>query len=233
MILRCSKFHTLQKLTYVQKVQIWDPLQKRTFTSLFRKVPITALRSIDKIPKNYELMYRNDMDRFIQVTQAMLFVGSTISLISIIFNANNYVGPLYQSEETIGKSKTDIPLKERQRTFCFVVCAMVLVVSVLQMYAARLPVRIYYNPQNRDYIACLYGVIPNTIKKQRIKIGEIKPLTKIPFWSLYGDVTYKHDNGRKFILFENYFRRISDLYIMLGIQEDVRAKGYVKPDDDD
>lgn len=229
---KCSRFHTLQKLTQAQKVKIGGgSIQKRTFFSwFFRKIPITSLRSIDNVPKDYELMYRNDMDRFIQVTQALMILLCGTTFIQCVRKSNEFLEP----ETFEGLSEKDakiVHLKDEQKIFLILVCGAVAIVSVMEFYIARLPVRIYYNPRNRDYIACLTGILPNTIKKQRIKIGEMKPI-KVPFFSLWGDITYKHDTGYRFILFDNYFRRMSDLYIMLGLQEDVRAKGYIKPDDD-
>lgn len=223
-----ARFHTLRRLDNIRtrntlKYNEVQVTPKRNFFWIFKKLTKREARAKDKVPDSYILIYRNSIDNYMQATHLVLLCTNIAAAALCLTSSGDYFKmerlPILEEKGLLG-----IPLKPIDNQLTYILVCFVVLASVTYLYSSRMPVRIYYNAQKANYICCFNGFFPNQLKKQIVKIGEIAPLFKKETIFPFGDVTYRHLNGYRLILFDNYFRKPSDLYVMLGEQLDPNVK---------
>lgn len=195
--------------------------QKRTFYGFWRKPSIDELKIKDKVPANYKLIYRNKIDHYLLLIQIITSTTASIVGLKLIFSdgLNFKAFPEKLNDKTFEESDTLILL-----TF------FIATVVVLQVLLVQLPVRIYNFPQAKKYNLVFYGNIPFTQRTVTCKAGELTDFSARGLLMPWKNDRYLlKDKMKTIYLFEHYFHRPADLYIMMGLQDDPDIEDNEKP----
>nr|CAH7752092.1 unnamed protein product [Callosobruchus chinensis] len=191
-----------------------------TRRSLFRFVKRPKkeeLKIKDNIPDQYKLIYRNPMHRYIWFAQVITSATAVIvGLVTIIKTDFVRYEDAFQTPEISGEA-------------IVYMASFIAVLVVLQLMIHRIPIRIYYLPQQKNYIMIFFGSHPFTSRRVICKAGDVVqlPIATLVPWK---ESSFEIKNKQKVILFDEYFRRPGDLHVLLGIQDDPDADN---PDDKD
>lgn len=181
----------------------------------FKKATAEHLKIKDNVPDQYNLIYRNTMDKYL-VTAQIISTSCALFLVLILLYIDS-------PKEKFRPKKKDQPKhieNETQIFTAFLICFCV----TLQAVISKLPIRIYNLPQQDKYLFVFYRSLPlatrnlTCVREEVIKLEE----TGILPWK---DSRYELKNKQNVILLEPYFRRPADLNILLGYQKNDEAMG--------
>ncbi|KAJ8922146.1 hypothetical protein NQ315_004081 [Exocentrus adspersus] len=190
---------------------------KRNFFQYFRRAKATPeeLKIKDNVPDQYALIYRCKMERYLLYTQVVTVVCATVVSLCLIIRYDF-------SDIHYDYSDWKTPHRQVKNEYFVYLGSLITLVVFLQIVVSRLPVRIYNLAQQKKYILVFYGNLPFSTKRAICNVGDIVPLPEIEVLP-WGQDRYMLKNKRNLIIFEQYFRKPADLYIMLGVQKDPDA----------
>nr|CAI5838004.1 unnamed protein product [Callosobruchus analis] len=193
---------------------LWHPTQnftiRRSLFRFFKRPKKEELKIKDNIPDHYKLIYRNAMQRYIWFSQVITSTSAVIVGVSTIIKTD-----FVKYEDASLMTQISGEMFVYMATF-------ITVLVVLQLMIHRIPIRIYYLPQQKKYIMIFFGGHPLSSRRVVCKAGDVVqlPVTGLLPWK---ECSFEIKNKQKVILFDNYFRRPGDLHVLLGIQEDPDA----------
>lgn len=189
-------------------------LKRNLFTWFTRQNPST-LKKQDKIPEEYKLVYKTTFDKYLIGCQWL-----TTTLVAIlgfnILNDKSFVDiPLYDKFE----SK---PRTAKNEIYVYMASFIGFIV-ILHLMMARIPARIYNHAATRRYIFVFYGNLPLSKKHLTCTINEVIKVDEygiVPWRDCRYKIIKKGHSENDVLLFDYYFRKPSDLNIMLGYEKD-------------
>ncbi|KAF2883046.1 hypothetical protein ILUMI_23123 [Ignelater luminosus] len=184
----------------------------RTFFQFFKRPNINTLKQIDGIPPEYILIYRNAMDRYLLSAQIVSTVSAIIVCAVVFFYSQ------WEFELNTQKWRMDDqPNPMENEGFIYATCFVTLCV-LLHLIVTKMPIRIYNYPRRQKYVFIFYGILPTTKKRVVCKVNEVIKLEEnglLP-WK---DSRYEIVQKQNIIMLEHFFRKPSDLNIMLGYEK--------------
>lgn len=184
----------------------------RTFFQFFKKPSVNTLKEMDGIPPEYILIYRNAMDKYVLSAQIVSTLSAIIVCAVVLFHSQ------WEFELNTQKWRLDSqPTPGESEGFIYASVFVTLCV-LLHLVVAKMPIRIYNYPRRQKYVFIFYGTLPTTKKRLVCKINEIIKLEEnglLP-WK---DSRYEIVQKQKIIMLEHFFRKPSDLNIMLGYEK--------------
>lgn len=192
--------------------------QKRSIYNLWRKPSIEELKLKDNIPSNWNFIYKNKLDNYFLSAQILTTATASLLALALIFSETRDVGNLGNTIQHVKHYESD---------YLVFFTGFVLFVVLLQVLLSKSPIRIYNNPQKKEYKMIFYGNVPFTTNSCDCKVGQIIEYpdeSSLPWNNSAYLLKTDANNQRKLYLLEMYFKRPADLFIMMGIQSDPDVK---------
>ncbi|KRT83943.1 hypothetical protein AMK59_29 [Oryctes borbonicus] len=184
-----------------------NTMSKYSFLRFFGKESMEKIKEKDNVPDVYQLIYRNTMSKYLLTAQIFSIALAGFVCVNLIVSQAGDV--LYDTWRTTpGAVKNEV----------YVYMTVIILISVtMQLFVARMPLRIYHYPKQNQYTMISYGALPGTTRRLTYGLNELTRLESgvLP-WT---ESSYEIKDQRKVILIEKYFRTPADLNIMLGYQK--------------
>lgn len=186
--------------------------QKRnvSFLKTFYKPTTEKLRTKDKVPPEFELIYRNVMSQYLVAAQIFTTVSSAIVTVITIIEAD--IRP------AISFDSWRIQPKNAENEIPAVLVAFLFICISLQVMIMKMPVRIYSHLKMDKYLFVFHGNLPLTTKHLTSKTTEIVKLEGMNILP-WKNARFEINNKLNVILMENYFRKPADFNILAGYQK--------------
>ncbi|XP_008207080.1 uncharacterized protein LOC100679852 isoform X1 [Nasonia vitripennis] len=191
-------------------------LQVTPVTTIFRRPYIKIsnkmeilLKQADKIPRNFELIYRYPTFR------SAGFLFHTVNFVTM--TTFTVVACAYYMDKPINEDERKLDLIQNPVRGVIVGCATFLILALTWTMRSRSPMRIYYHPDSKAYRAIFLGKIPYSLEYYEFNRGQmsyVSPNSILPWRSLLFEA-----NGRKMILYDDHFRTAADFAEMFKPEE--------------
>ncbi|PNF30465.1 hypothetical protein B7P43_G12153 [Cryptotermes secundus] len=216
------RIRVLRAVTYRNGILIGHPgilcLARRKFGRIsFSQKTEERYKSMDKVPLEYELIYRAPMISYMKIAQvtssfsvlalcvvgAYKYITDPINIFPLTFKLNEY--------NELG----DIELGDN----LFPVVSVFIIFNVgISAVTLRYPLRIYHHEEANSYICVKNRFLPLTTKKITFHAGDVqRHVPRLSFLLPWRNALFKVQKRTMFIM-ENNFRTPADFNTMLKIQ---------------
>lgn len=179
-----------------------------------RRSPST-LKKNDKIPAECTLVYRTTFDKYIIGCQWITTTLAAILVCQIVFSKDFINSPSYEQFE----NKPRVTNNEAY-IYMFTFIGFIL---ILHLMITRIPVRIYNYPDTKRYIFVFYGNLPLSKKHVMCAAKELVKVEEqgiVPWKDSRYKIIKQGQPETDVLLWDHYFRKPSDMNIMLGYEKD-------------
>lgn len=191
------------------KQNIINNVFKRNFNiySIFGNPTAAEIHKQDNMPPDYELIYNNKLTTYIAVGKLV----SGVATVAVVLSTLRYDSTLY---------RILVEQEVRDDKILFFT-AFFTISTLLHIIAVQIPLRIYYNRNaHKKYVFIVHGGLPFTTIRKYYRKGDVKPIyNEEGSLNPWADSKYKAKKDDIY-LFDNFFRKPSDLNILVGYEED-------------
>lgn len=164
------------------------------------------LKNKDRIPSEFNLIYKSPIDKYV-------ILGQRISSVGMI----GLLGVGASELHKLSLPQIEFPVSHLLNNMEFTIMYFALAGSVLSVMAfiSKFPLRLYHNPLNDEYIAIFVNLLglPSKMCFDRGQVEKLKPSGQLP---------WKNDKfsiqSKTVILLENHFRLPEDYNSLLNIK---------------
>jgi hypothetical protein len=211
----------LKGMTYRSGILTGHPsilcLTRRKLSRLpFSEKTEARYKSLDKIPSEYELIYRAPMISYVN----MAHLTSSFSILALcvvgtckyITDPENIFSLTFKFSEF--NKHGDIELGDN----LFLVVGVFMIFNVgIGALTLRYPLRIYHHEEANSYICVMHGFLPLTTKNITFHAGDVRRhIPRMSFLLPWNNALFKVGKRTMFIM-ENNFRTPADFNTMLNI----------------
>uniref|UniRef100_A0A1B6CVK2 Uncharacterized protein n=1 Tax=Clastoptera arizonana TaxID=38151 RepID=A0A1B6CVK2_9HEMI len=168
------------------------------------------IRIEDKVPTNYNLIYKAPMLRYCQIAYVLAAFSTTV--LPIWTYGNYFLLSAPELSNQMMKLNESLAIDGYNDLLSFTIGSLIFSWSII-LFVFKYPYRIYYSPQTKDYIAVISSSTPFKTKNIHFK-SALKVVPKILTFNFFYESLYQLGTTKYFLL-ENYFRKPIDLEIML------------------
>uniref|UniRef100_A0A0V0GAN6 Uncharacterized protein n=1 Tax=Triatoma dimidiata TaxID=72491 RepID=A0A0V0GAN6_TRIDM len=163
------------------------------------------LRTADKVPNSYKIIYRAPLKSYFKITYYTTF--SCLALLVPVIGSSLYMSELGNFPVMFYNTQVVHSAEELYG----LIGAFLLVSTQIGLVVFKYPLRIYKDPEKKHYIAVYQHFFPWKHKNEEFLAGELKKSTGIMPWR---DSMYAF-RKKKAILMEDYFSNPAELNEML------------------
>lgn len=188
---------------------------KRNFYTWFARRSTATLKKNDKIPEEYKLIYRTTFDKYLVIGQWL--TTSMVAILGYCVVVDEDVIDIKSYDQFENKPRTT-----KNEAYIYLTTFIAFIIA-LHLMITRIPVRIYNHADSRCYIFVFHGHLPLSKKHVTCTVNELTKVEEkgiLPWRDCRYKIIREGRTENDVLLFDYYFRKPSDLNVLLGYEKD-------------